>query len=331
VSKTILVTGANGFVGSNLVDFLLNQGDQVIALDFIEPAKADNLRALENHSGFEYCPCDIRHRDQVMALADRKIDLVYHLASVVGVRHYMNDPMTLIDVIVLGTRHMIEFCRATGARMVFTSTSEIYGRNPEIPWDEDADRVVGSTRVDRWSYSSSKGVCEHMLFANYRYDEFPFSTARFFNVYGPRQSPIYIVSQTIHRVLKGQPPYLYDGGDQTRCFTFIDDAVEALYIMGHHPDALGEAFNVGFPEEHTIASVIATIIDQAGVDIEPEPVDTRQKYGAVYEDIDRRVPSVSKIRDKLGWEATTGLTEGIRRTIDWARTTDYWLDIKVEG
>lgn len=329
MSKTILITGANGFVGSNLVDHFLARGDHVVGLDFVDPDEAMNLLDALSHNSFEYAQIDIRRDDQLRTLARRSIDLVYHLASVVGVRHYMKDPLSLIEVSVLGTRNIITLCQETGARLVFTSTSEIYGRNTDIPWREDADRVLGATSVDRWSYSSSKAVCEHMLFAMRQSGDFPFSIIRFFNVYGPRQSPIYVVSQSIHRMLNGDAPFVYDGGRQTRCFTYIDDAVQALEVIGERDVALGEVFNVGNPTEHTIADAVATILATGGGSVEVEAIDTNKKYGAVYEDIDRRVPDVSKIKDLLGWEAKTSLREGVGQTIDWAKQNRYWLDITV--
>jgi dTDP-alpha-D-glucuronic acid decarboxylase len=318
-------------VGANLVDRLLARGDTVIATDIVGEDDAMNLRDARNQPRYEYVRLDVRDLPQIMAFADRRIDLVYHLASVVGVRRYMEDPLMLIDVVVLGTRNVIRFCQTAGVRLVFTSTSEIYGRNPKVPWREDDDRVVGATTVDRWCYSSSKSVCEHMLFAMRSVAGFSFSIARFFNVYGPRQSPIYIVSQSIHRALQGAPPYVYDGGQQTRCFTYIDDAIGALEIIGEHDAALGEAFNIGFPREHTIAETVQTVLDLTDPGLGIEPVDTGRKYGAVYEDIDRRVPDVSKIRNLLGWEARIPLEEGVRRTVDWARRTPWWLEIRVDG
>lgn len=329
MSRTVLITGANGFVGSNLADYLLARGDEVIGLDFVASEDASNLVNALGHSNFEYVRADIRRPEQLRPFANREIDLVYHLASVVGVRHYMEDPLSLIEVSVMGTRHIISLCQDTGARLVFTSTSEVYGRNTSIPWSEDDDRVLGSTSVDRWSYSTSKAVCEHMLFAMRRAGAFPFSIVRFFNVYGPRQAPIYVVSQSIHRMLHGDAPFVYDGGRQTRCFTFIDDAVEALDIIGAHDAALGEVFNVGNPVEHTIADTVKTILAIGAGETVTENVDTAQKYGKVYEDIDRRVPDVSKIRSLLGWEARVSLADGIRRTIEWAKHDRDWLEIAV--
>ena len=130
-------------------------------------------------------------------------------------------------------------------RILFTSTSEVYGRNPAVPWSEDGDRVLGATSVDRWSYAASKGVCEQMLYGVHRKTGLPFSIVRFFNVYGPRQTPIYVVSQTVQRVLNGERPDLYDGGGQTRCLTYVDDAIEGVIAAATKPEAIGEVFNIG--------------------------------------------------------------------------------------
>ena len=122
-----------------------------------------------------------------------------------GVNRYMEDPMSLIDIGVLGTRNLIKMCHENKIRMLFTSTSEVYGKNPNIPWKENDDRILGSTNIDRWSYSTSKALCEHMLFGMYHKHKWPMSIVRFFNVYGPRQKPIYVVSKSIHRVLNNKP------------------------------------------------------------------------------------------------------------------------------
>lgn len=323
-----LVTGANGFVGSHLVEYFAQQGRAVIATDTCAPQDADNLRGILNSPNVEYVQADIRSEEDILKFYQFDISVIYHLASVVGVRHYMTNPLTLIDVVVLGTRNIVRMCHETGARLVFTSTSEIYGRNKDVPWNEDADRVVGSTKVDRWSYSTSKAVCEHMLFACRNVEGFEFSIVRFFNVYGPRQNPIYVVSQSVHRVLNGISPDVYDGGGQTRCFTYIADVLSAMDLMGTHPGAVGEVFNIGFPEEHTIRHVVDTIVKEVGSEIAVNEIDTRQKYGAVYEDIDRRIPDVSKVEKVLSWRAQTVLEEGIAKTVAWARDAQWWLDLR---
>ena len=182
--------------------------------------------------------------------------VLYHLASVVGVRRYMEDPLSLIDIAIIGTRQLIALAVEHDVRILFTSTSEVYGRNPAVPWKEDDDRVLGATSVDRWSYAASKGVCEQMLYGVHRKTGLPFSIVRFFNVYGPRQTPIYVVSQTVQRVLNGVRPDLYDGGGQTRCLTYVEDAIEGVIAAATRPEAVGEVFNIGNATENSMAEVV---------------------------------------------------------------------------
>lgn len=322
--SVVMVTGAAGFVGSHLIERLLDAGHLVYGLDIADPG-VRTLDTVRDHPRFNYLQGDIRDRDVIDRFFRPESSHLYHLASVVGVRRYMEDPLSLIDIAILGTRTLIELCARHDVRILFTSTSEVYGRNPAVPWAEDSDRVLGAPNVDRWSYSTSKAVCEHMLFAVHRKTGLPFSTVRFFNVYGPRQTPIYVVSQTVRRVLCGERPDLYDGGQQTRCLTYVDDAVEGVLAAATRPEAIGEAFNIGNPAENTMAEVVQMVLEAAGSDLEPVAIDTREKYGKVYEDIGRRVPAVDKAADLLGWRATTPARDGIAKTVAWARENSWYL------
>jgi UDP-glucose 4-epimerase len=325
---TVMVTGAAGFVGSHLIERLLEMGQTVHGLDLAPLEEARNLAAVKDHPNLHYTQGDIRDLDAIKGFFRPEASVLYHLASVVGVRRYMEDPLSLIDIAIIGTRHLIALSVEHDVRILFTSTSEVYGRNPAVPWSEDGDRVLGATSVDRWSYAASKGVCEHMLFGVARKTGLPFSIVRFFNVYGPRQTPIYVVSQTVQRVLNGERPDLYDGGAQTRCLTYVADAVEGVIAAATKPEAVGEVFNIGNSVENTMAEVVAMTLEAAGSDLAPIPVDTREKYGAVYEDIGRRVPAVDKAERLLGWKATTSAREGIAQTVAWARATPWYLALR---
>lgn len=325
---TVMVTGAAGFVGSHLIERLLEMGQTVYGLDIAELDQAKNLEAVKDHPNFHYTKGDIRDLDTIKAFFRPEAGVLYHLASVVGVRRYMEDPLSLIDIAIIGTRHLIALCVEHDVRILFTSTSEVYGRNPAVPWSEDGDRVLGATSVDRWSYAASKGVCEQMLYGVHRKTGLPFSVVRFFNVYGPRQTPIYVVSQTVQRVLNGEAPDLYDGGQQTRCLTYIDDAIEGTILAATRPEAIGEVFNIGNAVENTMAEVVEMTLEAAGSDLKPIPVDTSEKYGAVYEDIGRRVPAVDKAERILGWKAGISAKEGIAKTVAWARETPWYLALR---
>ena len=238
----------------------------------------------------------------------------------------MNDPLSLIDIVVVGTRNLLELANKYSTRVLFTSTSEIYAKNPNTPWSESDDRVLGPTSIDRWSYSSSKAVCEHMLFALFRSSNLKFTIVRFFNVYGPGQAPIFVVSKSLYQVLKNESPYLYDSGEQTRCFTFVDDAINGMIMASRSEKAIGEVFNIGSNIERTMKNAIDLIIKISGKKVDIKRFETLKAFGEKYEDIPRRIPNVSKAKNILNWEATTSLEEGINASIEWCKDNSWWLD-----
>jgi dTDP-alpha-D-glucuronic acid decarboxylase len=323
--RVVMLTGAAGFVGSHAAGELLKRGYVVHGLDVADPALVRNLDEVFDQPRFKYTRADIRDGDAVRAWYRPEADTLYHLASVVGVRRYLADPLALIDVVVGGTRTLLELAAEHDTRFLFTSTSEVYGKNPAIPWSEDSDRVLGPTSVDRWSYSSAKALVEHMIYGQYRTTGLRFSIVRFFNAYGPRQNPIYVVSQSVYRALRGEPPHVYDGGRQTRCFTYVGDAVQGMLAAAESPEAVGEVFNLGSARESSIADIVRLVCDVTGVQVPIEAFNTSTEYGAVYEDIPRRVPAVDKARRLLGWEATTSLEEGVRHTVEWASANPWYL------
>jgi len=324
-NQKVLVTGAAGFVGSHLIDKLLELGNQVVGFDIAPLDTAMNLTAAKKKSNFQYVQGDIREVSQLKKAFTKDIQTVFHLASVVGVKKYMEDPFLLVDITVGGTRNVAGIALEYGTRILYTSTSEIFGRNPKVPWDEDDDRVLGSTQVDRWSYSTSKSCCEHMLWGLHRIKKVPVTVVRYFNAYGPRQSPIFVVSQSVHKVLNNQRPLLYDGGEMTRCFTYVEDAVRGTIMAASSDKAIGEAFNIGNNKETTMKEAVELVIQYSGKKIEWETVDTQKLYGKVYEDIGRRVPAVQKAKNILNWQIEIPHSEGIRRTVEWAKENPWWL------
>lgn len=321
----VFVTGAAGFVGSHLVDALLAKNYKVTAYDLADLENCHNLDGAKKNQNFNYIKGDIRDKAALEKAVPQNVKTIYHLASIVGVHKYMEDPFGLIDITVGGTRNIAEIALKKNVRLLYTSTSEVFGKNPKVPWAEDDDRVLGSTQVDRWSYSSSKAICEHMLLALYKQKKLPVTVVRYFNVYGPRQSPIFVVSQSVHRVLNGEKPLIFDGGGQTRCFTYVDDAVRGTIMAAESDNSLGEVFNIGNNKEITVKEVVDLAIEFSGKKLTADNVNTQEKYGKVYEDIPRRVPAVEKAKKVLGWQVEIPHQEGIKRTVEWSKQNTWWL------
>jgi nucleoside-diphosphate-sugar epimerase len=324
--SNVVVTGGYGFIGSHLVSALLDRGDTVTVFDYAKNTR-DTSIDFDRRTNFHFVQGDVTDLAALEQALTPGVDTVYHLAAVVGVSNYMNDPLRVLDVNVIGTRNVLELSNRHGVRVVFASTSEVFGKNPNPPFAEDDDRVLGSTRTARWSYSTSKGMAEHLVFAMHAAYGLPVTVVRYFNVYGPRQNPIFVVSQTVHRILNDRRPLLYDSGDQTRCFTYVDDAVAGTLLAADNDAAIGQAFNIGSMTETSMREVIDLAIKIADVDsvAEAEAVDTAERYGNRYEDIPRRIPDSTKAQRELGWRLTVDVAEGIRRTIDWAQANSWYL------
>jgi dTDP-alpha-D-glucuronic acid decarboxylase len=317
-----VVTGGNGFVGSHLVDRLLRRGDEVVVFD----SKGARPKPAPSWTEVEYVRGSVSSPDQLAEAITSGVDVVYHLAAVVGVDRYLEAPLDVIDVNFTGTRNVLDQAQRVGAKVVFASTSEVFGKNPDVPWKEDADRILGTTSANRWSYSSSKALAEHLTFGYMRERGLNASIVRYFNLYGPRQRPAFLISRSVHRALRGEPPVIYDEGSQTRSFTYIDDAVDATIEIGTRPEADGECFNVGSSDEVTIREAVDLVVELTGGRVGLTSIDTRDRFGDSYQDLDRRIPDAGKILSLLGWKSTTSLREGVARTIGWAEENPWWLE-----
>jgi UDP-glucose 4-epimerase len=314
----ILITGGAGFLGSHLTDAFLARGDEVFILDTGTTLKVKH--ALANRR-LHFIHDSLFDEDILEGLI-AQVDLVYHLAAVVGVEHYVGDPHAVLNVNVNGTQNVLKLCFKHGKRVVFSSTSEVYGRNPKVPWAEDDDRVLGSTRIDRWCYSTSKAVGEHFCFA-YAKMGLSATVVRYFNVYGPRLDAIdvgRVITIFIGQALRGEPVTVIGDGKQTRCFTYVTDAVAATVQAGLKEEAIGGIFNIGNDREYTIKALAERMIALSGSKSEIRFVPQEEVYGESYEDIPRRVPQLSRMREILGVTADVSLDEGLRQTIDYFRS-----------
>jgi UDP-glucose 4-epimerase len=313
----ILITGGAGFLGSHLTDAFLARGDDVTILDVISDLK---IRHHLGNSRFHYVRESVFNTEILDGLLLRA-DLVYHLAAVVGVEHYVADPYEVLNVNINGTQAVLKAAYKYNRKVILASTSEVYGRNPKIPFSEDDDRVLGSTRVDRWCYSTSKAAAEHFCFAYHRLG-LPVVVVRYFNVYGPRLDKLdvgRVITIFMGQVLRGEPVTVIGDGKQTRCFTYVEDAIRATVEAGLKPEAVGQIFNIGNDREITILELAQTMIQAAGSSSSIGFVKQEDVYGTSYEDVPRRVPALTRMHEVLGVRADTPLEKGLRRTIDWFR------------
>ena len=314
----VLITGGAGFLGSHLADAFIARGDEVFVLDTGSIAK---VRHLLNNPRFHYVHDSIFNLELIDGLV-AKSDLVYHLAAVVGVEHYVGDPYETLNVNVNGTQNILKAAYKYSKKVVFSSTSEVYGRNPKVPWREDDDRVLGATSIDRWCYSTSKAVGEHFFFAYHKLG-LPMSIMRYFNVYGPRLDKVDVgrlFTIFMGQLLRGADLTVIGDGKQTRCFTYVTDAVEATVQAGINPNADGQAINIGVIVETTVLEFAKLMLELYGETRSKIKFVTQEEvYGSSYEDIPRRVPDNTKMRTLLSVTPKVSLREGVQMSMDWFR------------
>jgi len=314
----ILITGGAGFLGSHLSDAFIARGDEVFVLDTGSIAK---VRHLLDEPRFHYIHDTIFNLQLLDGLA-AKVDLIYHLAAVVGVEYYVADPYETLNVNVNGTQNVLKAAYKHNRKVVFSSTSEVYGRNPKVPWSEDDDRVLGATTIDRWCYSTSKAVGEHFCFAYHKLG-LPVVVLRYFNVYGPRLDRIDVgrlFTIFMGQLLRGADLTVIGDGSQTRCFTFVSDAVAATVAAGLKNMADGQALNVGVDMETSVLEFAKLMVElYRGAKSKIRFVTQEEIYGTSYEDIPRRVPDNTKMRTLLGVEPKISLREGTAMAMEWFR------------
>ncbi len=316
----VLITGGAGFIGSHLTDALLARGDEVTILDVASDQK------VRHHLGnprFRYVRDSVLNSGILEGLIPW-CDLVYHFAAVVGVEHYVADPYQVLNVNVNGTQTVLNVAFKSRKKVIFSSTSEVYGRSLKSPFSEDGERVLGSTRIDRWCYSTSKAVGEHFCFAYHRLG-LPVILLRYFNIYGPRLDQMdmgRVITIFLGQLMRGAPVTVIGSGEQTRCFTYVDDAIRSTVAAGVTDEAVGRVINVGSNEEVTIRELAELMIRLSGSTSTLKFVTEKSVYGPSYEDIPRRVPDVRLMEELLHERAEISLKEGLRRTLDWYRNSN---------
>lgn len=258
----VLVTGGAGYIGSHLTDNFLARGDSVTVVDNLFTGKTANIEHNLGLSSFRFIEGDIRDKGVMEGLIEEH-DLVCHLAAVVGVKHILDNQVRSIIDNMLGTENVLTIANKYGRRVLYSSTSEVYGKNPKLPFTEDSDSVFGSTKVFRWSYAIAKSLGEHLCFA-YHEQGLPVSVVRYVNSYGPRLDPRgygSVVATFITQAMSGKPLTIHGDGTQTRCFTFVDDTVEGSVMAATNEEALGQVFNIGSSVSSTILELAQLIVD----------------------------------------------------------------------
>jgi len=312
----VLVTGGAGYLGSHLVDFLCDEGHEVAVLDDLSTGRIDNLSHRLDQIDFTN---DTVLDAEVVEQQVAGVDLVFHLAAAVGVRHIVVDPLSSLLTNTRGTEHVFASCAERGTKVVLASTSEVYGKTAKIPMCEDDDRVLGPTSVHRWSYSTAKAVDEHLALA-YAAQGLPVAIVRYFNSYGPRideRGYGSVIANFLRQAFSGGPLTVHGDGRQTRCFTYADDTVRGTVLAGFLPSAEGKVINLGTMRETSILELAHLVRDASGCDVEVEMVSYESYYGKGFEDTRRRVPDNRRAKELLGWETTVDLEEGLRRVVKW--------------
>jgi len=315
-----LVTGAAGFIGFHLCKALLNRGAEVWGIDDFSSGKEERFHELSKDRSFHGLPGPL---DAVSGLAEiiKQVALIYHLAAVVGVKRYVEDPVRVIETNVCQGAMLLRLAQLHRRKIVFTSTSEVYGKSSVLPFNESADRLYGSSLTSRWCYAISKSAAEHLCLG-YAARGLPVVILRYFNVYGPHgDSSVYggVANCFIKQALEGKPLTVHGDGRQTRCFTYIDDIVAGTIAAGEAPAAVGHIINLGTDKEISILDLARLIIrlsgSEGGLIFQPY----EEFYGFSYEDVPRRVPDISAARRLFNYRPAVPLEEGLQRTLDWHR------------
>lgn len=313
-----LITGGAGFIGSHLAERLLERGDQVLLMDNLSTGSMENIRHLKKFDRMHYFLEPLENRQLLAELVD-EADVIFHLAAAVGVKLIVESPVRTIETNVNGTQMVLEAaCRKR--KLVFAaSTSEVYGKNTNVPFHEDADLVLGPTTKGRWSYAASKALDEFLALSYWKEKGLPVVIARLFNTVGPRQTGRYgmVLPNFVRQAMEGAPITVYGTGRQSRCFCDVRDAVEALLRLAAMDQAVGEVVNVGNDQEVTIESLALLVKERTGSASPIEYIPYDQAYEPGFEDMFRRVPCLDKLESLTGFRPRTALPEIVDRVVSY--------------
>ena len=317
---TALITGGAGFIGSHLAEQLLKRGDEVYIIDDLSTGSINNIAHLKANPKFHYVIDTIAHEPALAELVDLS-DTVYHLAAAVGVFLVVESPVYTIENTVRGTEMVLKWANKKKKKVLITSTSEVYGKSTRLPFNEADDLVIGPSSMGRWSYACSKLLDEFLALAHHREHKLPVVIARLFNTVGPRQSGRYgmVIPRYVSQALTGQPLTVFGTGQQSRCFTYVGDAVRALIDLMDHKETAGQLYNVGNPQEITIEALAQRVIARTNSPSQIQHIPYSEAYSEGFEDMARRVPDIAKIQAAIGYQPTVGLDEILDQVIAFIR------------
>jgi len=308
-----LITGGAGFIGSHLAEALLAAGQEVIVVDDLSTGSEANFAALLDRPGFTFVPGSVRDAALLEPLVDR-CDVIFHLAAAVGVRLIVDRPVHTIETNIHGTEVVLALAAKYRRRILLASSSEVYGKNTKVPFHEDDDTTLGSTKCTRWSYACSKMVDEYLALAYHQQEGLETILCRFFNTVGPRQTGQYgmVVPRFVQRALRNEPIDIYGDGRQSRCFCHVADVVRALGQLIRCDAAIGEIINVGADVPITIRDLAEKIIELTGSSSELRYRSYEEVYGRPFDDLRVRRPDLTKLRRLIAYETTYSLEEILR-------------------
>ena len=316
----VLITGGAGFVGSHLVDVLLQRGDEVFVLDNLSTGSIDNIAQYKEHPRFHYSIDSVTNEPLLAEMIDT-CDTVVHLAAAVGVKLIVEAPVHTIETNVHGTEVVLKLANKKKKLVLIASTSEVYGKSTAVPFKEETDLVLGPTVKHRWAYACSKLIDEFLALAYWKERKLPVIIVRLFNTVGPRQTGQYgmVIPTFVRQALAGRPITVFGDGTQSRSFTYVGDVVRAMVALIDEPAAVGQVFNIGNPSEISINALAEKVKTLTGSASEIVRIPYERAYEAGFEDMPRRVPDISRIKALVGYEPTVQLDETLHRVIEHFR------------
>ena len=318
----VLITGGAGFIGSHLADAYIARGDSVHIIDDLSTGSIRNIHHLKAHPRFQYTIDSVFNQPVLGEVMDG-CDVVVHLAAAVGVKLIMESPVHTIETNVRGTEVVLSQANKKKKRVLIASTSEVYGLSEHLPFREDGQLVLGATTKGRWSYACSKAIDEFLAIAYWKEKKLPTTIVRLFNTVGPRQTGQYgmVIPTFVKQALSGRPIVVYGNGEQTRCFGFVGDVVSALVKLIDEPKAVGQVFNIGSDQEIQIKALAERVRHLAGSSSEITFLPYDEAYEEGFEDMPRRVPDISKVRDLVGFAPTMHLDDILHSVIEFERSS----------